>query len=333
MIQIFWLIAEKIYKFGFWCALLYRRALSRPNFFSFTIISVGNISVGGTGKSVFVQFLARMIGQESCAIVLRGYKGSQSHQRHAYIVGADGQAVMSAYESGDEALMHVNALLSLVVICPDRMRALWLIQKRDMDNKITAVILDDAYQNFAVKKNKEILLLDARAPFDNGYCLPRGRLREKDITRADCLVLTHADDISTTDRNELKAQLNAIHPAPIFFGRHKHAGIFLNNKIRMPLGQRYFVVAAIGSPEGFLQDLIKNGVTVVGARFFSNHHMFTKADCDLVDAAAIEAGGATVLCTEKDWVKINRSSWAVAHVEFEFLSLAEYDDFARLIRA
>ena len=160
--------------------------------------------------------------------------------------------------------MHVP-----VIVGKDRYKSCLLLEKTfGLSKKIA--ILDDGYQNHQIKKNLEILLLDARSPFGNGHCLPAGNLREKDYSRADVIILTHADEIgadevcpeqSCSERlSEIKTKLlPKFDQNKIFCGRHKPLGLFLFDEEQISphdcQNKKFLVLAAIGSFNGFVQSV------------------------------------------------------------------------------
>ena len=157
------------------------------------IVSVGNITTGGTGKTPTVQWLARrlMQNEKRVAIVSRGYGGTLS--KAGAVVSDANRVLVSAHEAGDEPILHARALENVpVVIGRDRVRA---VQTTTENFAPDVIILDDAFQYWSLFRDFDLLLLDARKPFGNGHLLPRGRLREepKQLQRAHAILLTRSD--------------------------------------------------------------------------------------------------------------------------------------------
>jgi len=328
---------EFFYKLCFIISRWLRRLKTLNHRFSFSIISVGNLTVGGTGKSVFVAFLARVLGEQESAIVLRGYKGTNEQKASSIIVSDGVTLLQNAKTAGDEAIMHAQSLKSVVVVGKNRARSCLLLEKL-FGSKIRYALLDDAYQNYAVRKDLEILLVDARAPFDNGHCLPAGRLREKDYTRADSIILTHADLV---DAYELKKLHALFFPTPVFNGAHAFDGLWLSNVIRVDtqaLGvKRFLLSAGVGSIGGVRATAGQGGVHIALEHNFANHHAYNSADITtLYDIVKVQKLDGIVI-TAKDWVKIEpllgfvkreqAPTFFVMRVVFEFLSEQEYDKF------
>jgi tetraacyldisaccharide 4'-kinase len=295
---------ELIYRLGFWLALAYRKQNANKDRFSFKIISVGNLSVGGTGKSVVVPFLIDILGRDTAAIVLRGYRGSLEREGRAALVSNGCSTLVTREQSGDEAMMYVEQLGVPVAVGAHRAQACKLLPQ-----KIKHVVLDDAYQNYSVHKDVEILLLDARAPFDNGHCLPLGRLREKDYTRADIIILTHADRVDVAAIQYIKnVQLEKFPREKIFTGKHAYAGLYRDNKnLVMPndmKGKKFLIAAGIGSFEGFVTSVKNAGYGVGATKKYKDHHTYTIDDTRELNELMQQTQCDGIITTAKDWVKL-----------------------------
>lgn len=305
--------------------------------------------MGGTGKSVVVAFLVRTLRAQHSAIVLRGYGGLGEKSKHSLLV-SDGRTVLvTRQQSGDEAMMHARALNVPVVVGKNRAQSCLLLESRARDGKyhIDYVILDDAYQNFDVQKNCEILLLDGRAPFDNGHCLPVGRLRETDYHRADIIIITHANMLSQTQRLHIRQTLlHDFDKDHIFMGAHVPHGIFYHNQTPVQTDdlkdKRFFVCAGVGSFSGVLASVKQCGVIIGDSIQFGDHHEYTIRDIKkIIDGAQMHHCDG-IVTTAKDWVKLEPLlsqcvewrlfPWHVLRVEFEFLSSHEYDNFMNVLR-
>lgn len=334
-------ILEMIYRAVFGCAIFFKRRKQHVEPFPFKIIGVGNLTVGGTGKSVFIGFLARFF-KNNVAIVLRGYKGTSSSARFSVLV-SDGQKNFVTPDcSGDEAFMHATGRHVPVVIGKSRYKSCKLVEKLIGQRKINSsyVLLDDAYQHFSVKKDVEILLVDARAPFDNGHCLPCGRLREKDYTRADIIIATHADKVSAQQLLSIKTNLfPRTMPQNIFFGKHVIDGFYLNNEQRQDLKNieniGFVLVAGVGNFASVVASIKQQGLKIALEKPFKNHYAYTKEDLMTLCVCAKKSNLAGIVTTEKDWVKIQEFKqdltvpFYVARVGFEFSNPQEYDHFTR----
>ncbi len=304
------------------------------------VISVGNLTVGGTGKSVVVSFLVEHLGADLCAIALRGYGRTPKKDKNLLI--SDGARVLVGVESaGDEAIMHARRCGCSVAVGGDRKRS-WQLLAARLTKKPRYLILDDAYQNHQIKKDFEILLLDARFPFDNGHCLPAGRLREKDYRRAHMIMLTHADCVSLAELSKTKEQLSRDFSASnIVCVRHAMRDILCasGQRIERSLlgGKQFLVFAGIGSFESFVQGVCSLGILVGKTIEFADHHNYDESDLQRILSFTVEDKLDAILTTAKDWTKIEplleknhknqRSVFFIAPVSIEFLSQQEYSHF------
>lgn len=295
------------------------------------VVSVGNISLGGTGKSVFVAFLLKHC-MPHAAVLTRGY-GRISNKKNLLI--SDGiDLYASVSESGDEAYMLAQKTAAPVVVGASRASSCSLLERSGVP--VSALILDDAFQHHSLYKDMEILLLDARYPFENSHCLPAGRLREMDISRADIIVATHADACSHFEQKKLidDIQRRSERSIPVLLGRHTIEGIFINNSECMPpamiKNNAFFACAGVGSWSGFLSSIDRTGAHVVGTKRHEDHYHYDKKDVEAILEKALKYKASYIITTEKDWVKIEpllsknklhgTVSWCVLRIEFQFLS-------------
>jgi len=326
---------ELLYRLGFHIVIAYKRRHGNKDPLPFKIIAVGNLTVGGTGKSVVVPFLVDLLGHDKSAVVLRGYKGSFEREQRAALVSDGTRILVTREQSGDEAMMYAQQLGVPIAVGADRAQACNVLTSMP---SISYVILDDAYQNYRVKKDIEILLLDARAPFDNGHCLPLGRLREKDYTRATFIILTHADKVDRTTLEYIKrVRLRKFAYEKIYEGKHASAGIYRDNKDRVEAAavksNNFVVVAGVGSFNGVVASVQQSGCNVRATQQYRDHHNYTLQDIHDIHALMHKTSCDSVITTAKDWVKLaplldqdkemGRLPVFVIRVAFEFLSPSE----------
>lgn len=332
-----------VFLFLIFCEVFYRivfliqqkvASLKPQHHLTSKVIAVGNLSVGGTGKTVFVHFLSTLLNDRSRAIIMRGYGGQISSSGKHCVINIPGSS-FSVVETGDEAFMLSKKINVPIAIGKDRMASYELLRKQGLTPAV--VILDDAYQNRRIHKDYVVLLIDARKPFENGHCLPAGPLREKDYTRANCIILTHADHIPPSRLETLKEHLfPQFDHQLIFAGKHTTAhitdlqGNFIDkNSIKY---HTFCCFAGIGSFSGFVQTVRENGLCVVATKEFADHHVYTNRDIENIIQHAQNQGCSALITTEKDWVKIaplisNSYPIYILAVTFEFLSSHEYSFF------
>lgn len=328
---------EQCYKLVFFCsraAFFYWRSPYDP---SFPIISVGNISCGGVGKSVFTRYVLTSLVNLNGGVITRGYRGSiEKEGRNALL--SDGKNLFcNVTESGDEAMMY--ALMHSVPVVLGGNRAISAQKIYDIDY----AVLDDSYQNGLLEKSYEILLLDARAPFSNNHCLPAGLLREKDILRANSIVLTHADAISVSSLSLIKKKIRKKgFTGFIGAGRHKPFAVVKSN-FSVSYGfnkkQQVGAFAGVGSFSGFLHTLRKAEIFPRYSQEFPNHFFYTKKEVNNIYTTALHRGVTACITTLKDLVKIH-SLWPAdgsvflyaLDVNFEFLDKNDEVVFLKILK-
>jgi len=333
---------EFFYRIIFFIINTYKKSRAKKT--QFTVISVGNLSVGGTGKSVIVPFLVKMFGENESAIFLRGYGSQIAKIDESIVLNLSNEpAETLSKKFGDEAVMYKQKINCPVVVGKNRFLSSQALEKfcRKKNKDVKYVFLDDAYQNHQLKKHCEILLLDARRPFENGHCLPAGKLRERDFTSADIVIVTHADEVNQSACDAIKKKLSlSISVETIFFGKHVFDGLYYYNKKKtdqkLIFNKRFLLATGVGSPEGVRATVGQFGVCIVGHEQFEDHHNFTLSDIEHLCMRAQTLSCSGILVTEKDWVKLfpllgeYRYSFYVIRVRFEFLSPGEYDAFMRV---
>jgi tetraacyldisaccharide 4'-kinase len=275
------------------------------------IVSVGNITVGGTGKTPAVQWVARLLQTQGVhvAVVARGYGGTLSAQ--GALVSDGTQISLDAKQVGDEPLLHARALPgAIVAIGRDREATV----QRAVEAGAQVVVLDDAFQYWSLHRDFDLVLVDARRPFDNGRLLPVGRLREppETLERADAILLTRSD-LATDDEIRTTRAVVAYHTkAPIFEARHAPVGLRdeqsgarleLSDLEQLPV----VALSAIADNVGFAHSLNVCGARIVQAVGRRDHHHWKAWELQRVAREGQRHGVRVVVTTEKDAVKIDPS--------------------------
>ncbi len=251
------------------------------------VLSVGNLSVGGTGKTPTVRWLyneLRALGKRPL-IAMRGYKAQA------------GEA------SDEEAEYHATLADCLVAAEPDRVAG--ISRLRSEHPEIDCVLLDDGFQHRRLARDLDIVLIDAtRSPFDDD-CLPAGWLREpvRSLERAHAVVLTRTDGVRIEEVAALEGRLHTEFPHLITTGsQHSWSGYRVGAapELRdvLPAGEVH-IAAGIGHPTALIRQAERAGLSVRGTTIKRDHHAWTAQE-----AAELERLGILVLTTEKDWVKL-----------------------------
>ncbi len=282
------------------------------------VVAIGNLSSGGTGKTPMAALVAKHLQSTGRKIVLlsRGHGGQSESKRTARIV-SDGKAVqLTPTEAGDEPVLLANSLPGVPVIVGRDRR---VSGKLACETFVPDIILcDDALQFWQLHRDLNIVLLDAHRPWDNGFVLPRGLLREppRHIKRAGIVVLTRANRATQKQLEQTRAQIAAYAPnVPVFCATHapqnwvavaanggSGAGILPLAHLRH---EKAFVFSGIADHAEFVKTVRARGVHIVGERDFSDHHAYTPTDINEILRDARALGTTVLLTTEKDGVKVS----------------------------
>ncbi len=284
----------------------YRNGWLRSEAFAVPVISIGNLTVGGTGKTPTVDLVARYYLDRGrrVAVVSRGY-GSRGGK--AVRIVSDGREILlSAAVAGDEPLLLAQRNPDLIVItAPCRGQG---IQAAVEGFGAELIILDDGFQHLRVRRDLDIVLLDAAQPFGNGRVLPAGLLREfpSALQRSRLFLLTRAGEMPTVP---------PALPGPALVCRHRLAeqAIALNGQVRSlaSLRDRQLVAfAGIADPEAFFAALRAKGLALVKTLSFADHTAYRRSDIALIFNAVGAADG--LITTEKDAVKLHEKDFPVS---------------------
>jgi tetraacyldisaccharide 4'-kinase len=259
------------------------------------VISVGNITLGGTGKTVLVEYIAKHLKQQGhkVAILTRGYKRKFTD----YKIMADEPYMLAKKLEGTPVIVDAN-----------RIRAgSQTINRYGVDT----LILDDGFQQWKIKKDLEIATIDATYPFGNHYLIPRGILREpiSSLRRADIFVLTKTN--LNTDIDSLKEFLSKLNPeADIMESSHKPVCFYNLYKpkesqdLDIFKGKTVTLFSGIASPGSF-ENLIRGLDINIGLSFrFADHYPYKKEDLDKIIKSSKEKNIDTIITTEKDAVRV-----------------------------
>ena len=268
------------------------------------VISVGNITLGGTGKTSLVEFIARYLKKEGrkVAILSRGYNKPN---------GA-GEAEKNEFKIlGDEPCMLKNALKDTpVLVDPDRIRSSGLAMR---NYGADTVILDDGFQQWKIKKDLEIVTIDSSNPFGNQHLMPRGILREplSSLKRADIFVLTKTNlNPDIQDIKDFLSLINAhalivesIHHPLGFYELNKKDELLSTEALR---GKIVSLLCGIGDPYSFENLMISLGINIGLSFVFPDHHPYSRKDLENIARETKKKNIDIIVTTEKDAVRIPR---------------------------
>jgi len=333
---------------------LYSVRILRDSTLGVQVIAVGNLTVGGTGKTPVVEKFARELRDQgrNVAILSRGYRSKPSplhewllnkalfrEDRTPPRVVSDGRSLLLDSETaGDEPYMLASNLKDVVVLVDkDRVKsALYAIEKFGCDT----LLLDDGFQYWKLKgRRRDIVLVDCQQPFGNQYLLPRGTLREppSHLARASTLFITKSDGQTAALRQQL-ASLNphariieCVHQ-PLYF-----EDVFTGERCGLDLlrGKKVASLSGIAQPESFERSLLQLGAELVYNKRFADHHRFTLQEVLNVINRSKKRQALMIVTTQKDAVrfpKVDRRDLPIYFMRVEIRIVEGAKDFQECVR-
>ncbi len=274
------------------------------------LVSVGNLSVGGTGKTPLVARICSLLAEQGMrtAVVSRGYK-RRGDQDLIVVSRGDGKGpLVDVAAAGDEPYLLACALPDSAVVVATRRTEGAHLAARELG--VDVVVADDGYQHHRLARDLDLLVMDATAPTDSGWVLPAGALREPlhATSRASALVLSRCDIAPDTARVE--ALFRRHNPtAPVFHTAARLHEVVVHDGRRLDpsalSGEPVVAFCGIGKPGLFRQDLIRAGMKVVVFAPFPDHHWYTDDDLKALSRRAKDAGATHWITTEKDFVRLS----------------------------
>ncbi len=255
------------------------------------VISIGNLTTGGTGKTPMVALIANELAAAGAkvAIVMRGYKAVNGRSDEAQLLGElCGPAVQ-------------------VIVNPDRVAG----AKQAVQGGATVIVLDDGFQHQRLRRDMDIVLVDATNPFGYGHCLPRGLMREPPgaLRAADAIVITRSDAIAPAELDALKTRLSALAPrATLHTATHRPSHVVDESGNTLSTdsvaGLKVYAFCGIGNPDAFFETLQDLGVRLAGWQDMGDHCDYTLNVLDTLLTGARHANAVRLLTTQKDYVKL-----------------------------
>ena len=277
---------------------LYDRGWLKIHNVNALVISVGNITVGGTGKTPLVVWLCNMLRKKNirCAVLTRGYKATQNSE-------------LKTQNYTDELAIVANNCPGIrVLVNPDRIAsAVEAIQNLGAQ----VLILDDGFQHRRLGRDIDIVTIDATEPFGYGRLLPAGFLREPigNLKRANAVVITRCNQVSHAELVHLEDKLLQFNPQIIIAcSIHSPVAVrFLSGTVIRPeelKNKKVFAFCGIGNPQAFFDTIREVGANVVGCTAFDDHHHYTQQCWRRIRDQAMKNRAEIILTTEKDWTKM-----------------------------
>ncbi len=308
------------------------------------VISVGNVTLGGTGKTPLVELLVRLLADRGYKVVVlsRGYK-----RRTADIVcscnksSVSNNAQINCEMMGDEPYMLSRNLNGIpVIVHRDRIKA----AESAVDNYAAdTVILDDGFQQWRIKKDLDIITIDVTNPLGNLHLIPRGILREplSSLKRAQIFVLTKVN--LNPDNQSIKRFLKTMNPgALITEAIYRPVGFYKIGSSKANLlksdrlfGQEVSLVCGIADPKSFEVLINKLGIKIGLSFIFPDHHLYTKEDLDKIISDSKQKGISNIITTEKDSVRLSFINYKLLNIDCYVLrvelELLQYETFRNRI--
>ncbi|UCF78146.1 MAG: tetraacyldisaccharide 4'-kinase [Candidatus Eiseniibacteriota bacterium] len=272
-----------------------------------TVVSVGNMTVGGTGKTPMVAWVAQFFHRMGVrtAVVSHGY-GARTSGSYVLLREQDPSPRVSSV-AGDEAVLLSHLLGSVPVASgwtkASAVRRTWRALRPQV------IVLDDGFQSISIRKDLEIVLVDATNPWGSGHLLPRGRLREpkQNLSRGDVVVITRCNQVQNTQA--LESEIRRLTRAPIVRGEHVLRGVWKVDsweeaKPEVLEKAAVYAFSGVANPESFEQTLRETGVRLVGSKRFSDHHFFSAHDLEAIREEASHVKTEFLVTTEKDAMRL-----------------------------
>jgi tetraacyldisaccharide 4'-kinase len=317
---------ERLYYIGL--SIKKHYALTNQKKLPCKVISIGNITVGGTGKTPATIAIAEEAKKRGFKpyILTRGYKGKI---KGPCFISKGAGPLVSEQEAGDEPILMAEKLKDLPIIkCPDRYKGGMFALKNSGEPEISLFtdspiypstsspvlfILDDGFQHWNLFRDRDILLIDGKNPFGNRRLLPLGQLREplSAISRADIIVLTRMDG-SRSQKSKIDSLIEEIKlynsRASIFFSEHLPSQFINTTGVVFPIEwakeKKFFGFCGIGNPESFRSTLLTVGVELTGFKIYRDHYRYKLKDLETIKKSAEKSGANWIVTTEKDIIKL-----------------------------
>jgi tetraacyldisaccharide 4'-kinase len=292
---------------------MYRNGVFKQLKLDVPVISVGNLVLGGTGKTPLVMHIARLLQKRGRkpAILSRGYKGKAAAEIN--IVSDDSRVILDAVQAGDEPRLLAEKLPGIPVVTGKRRT---VTGRHAIDNfRADSLILDDGFQHLALQRDLDLVLFSADTLLGNGRVMPGGELREplSALKRADAFIISGVEQPLNEHERSFVKLLNTLFPdTPVFTGSYqaeetllkatsgKQDTISLQEARRSPL----YGFCGIARPESFRRLLEQNGMDLAGFEIYKDHHSYSTGDIKSLADRSNSAGTQTFITTEKDYVKV-----------------------------
>jgi tetraacyldisaccharide 4'-kinase len=315
----------------------YRRGWLSISKLAAPVISVGNLTTGGTGKTPLVEWVCRVAASGSArrvCVLTRGYGRADAKSQ---VVVSNGSEILAEEKaSGDEPYLLASSLVGVAaVICNSDRAAAGEWALANLGSGI--FVLDDGFQHLQLARDLDIVTVDATNPFGGGSLLPHGRLREASVglARAGCVVITRCEQVENVESIKQTVR-SLVGSTPILTSRMLTRGIHsLHGKSdgNESLPQPVAAFCGVGNPESFFKHLHRNGWPPIFTRTFADHHTFSQADVDQLVTDAQSRGAKALITTAKDATKLGRFAFGLPCYVLDIqISIDDEDRLIEMIR-
>jgi tetraacyldisaccharide 4'-kinase len=314
----------------------YRRGWFSVSKLDAAVISVGNLTTGGTGKTPLVEWVCRAIAsgdatedlRKRICVLTRGY--GRDNPKTQLVVSNGIELLAGEREAGDEPFLLAKNLLGIaaVVANPDRVAAgEWAVKNLDAE----CLVLDDGFQHLRLARDLDIVTIDGTNPWGGGSLLPVGRLREPraGLSRADCVVITRAEQVE--DLRSIRAAVEQMVGAvPIFSARMVTSGIRKlggeSASAETFKSRTLGAFCGVGNPVSFFNHLLREGFAPVLTRAFADHHSYKQSELDALVKEAKSRGADGLITTAKDATRLSTSNLELPCYILEIQILIDEED-------
>jgi tetraacyldisaccharide 4'-kinase len=322
----------------------YRRGWFSVSRLAVPVISVGNLTAGGTGKTPLVEWVCRAIAAEAredtgdgkrICVLTRGY--GRDNPKMQVVVSNGTQVLAGEREAGDEPFLLARKLLGTAAVIANGNRVAageWAIEKL----KTEVFVLDDGFQYLRLARDLDVVIIDATNPWGGGSLLPYGRLREPraGLSRADCVVITRTDQVE--DLASIRATVTPlVGAAPVFTSHMVTSGVTKLNGQSVDkenvFSQRLGAFCGVGNPESFFNHLRREGCEPSFTRVFADHHNYKQSELDALVKEAAARGAEGLITTAKDVTKLLTFNLGLPCYVLDIqIKIEEEDRLVKLIR-
>ena len=300
-------LLSALYNLGLSCRTFGYKHFKKPGRLPVKVVSIGNITLGGTGKTPAVIRLAEEAVKRgfSPCILTRGYKGKAKET--CFVSRGEGP-VLDVDEAGDEAYLMAGKLKGIAVVKGRRRYEAGLFALSNLEHKPSLMILDDGFQHIALARDIDVVLIDGTKPFGDEKIFPEGRLREPlhALKRADYVIITKSDNAAEDALTNIRNNITSINPElPVYMSSHQPLRLInISGKTKelSYLENRKVLAFAGIANTGYFKSTIKTcGAVIAGFHRYRDHHVYSVKD---IEKLKQDAAGLDILTTEKDFVKL-----------------------------